>query len=91
MTITLQQYDLPVSITSVISQKSLRPENDHGRCFGAIAKRYATKRGNYVAMSTNYSIDNTAMSTFLWPCSMLCPRFCGSVPCYPSKRKWIEM
>jgi len=26
---------------------------------------------NYVAMSTNYSVDNTAMSTFLWFCSVL--------------------
>jgi len=37
---------------------------------------------NYVAMSTNHSVDNTVMSTFFWLCSVLCPRFRGCVPCY---------
>jgi len=42
-------------------------------------------------MFTNHSVDNTAMATFLWLCSVLCPRFCGSVLCYDYEMSIIQI
>jgi len=53
-------------------------------------RHMSTKRRHWT-MSTNHSVDNTAMSTFLWFCSMLYPWFCGSVLCYDHEVSIIQI
>jgi len=60
-----QQRELPEFEIPLVDLTREKPESGHSRCIGTIAKRHATCPRNYVAMSTNHSVDNTAMSMFL--------------------------
>jgi len=54
-----------------------KPESGHGRCFGTIAKRYATCprfSGCVPCYVYDFVVLFRAMSTISWFCFVLCPK-----------------